>query len=125
MNGPASFPASKFRSPFVAPRNLPYDMAFCVLSLAVYTLVPALIVYRLRRMSAPVRSVTTAEALFCSLVRGMIETGGLLAVAQLFVLVFLVLGHPALVIVESVAAQIYVRGPKYWPSRLSGPQAQR
>ncbi|KAL1943903.1 hypothetical protein VTO73DRAFT_3721 [Trametes versicolor] len=118
MNGPASFPASKFRSPFVAPRNLPYDMAFCVLSLAVYTLVTALIVYRLRRMSAPVRSVKTVEELFCSLVRGMIETGGLLAVAQLFVLIFLVLGHPALVIIESIAAQIYGIGPTVMIIRL-------
>ncbi|KAI0372059.1 hypothetical protein BV20DRAFT_1065800 [Pilatotrama ljubarskyi] len=109
MIGPVSIPASDFHSPFVAPRTLLFDTVFCALSLVVDTLVTTLIIYRLRRLSAPARSFKSISDLVFSLATCVIEAGALLAFAQLALLVFFVLEHPAVIIMESIAAQIYVR----------------
>ena len=106
--GPASLPVSAFQSPFIAPKKLPLDIAFCVLSLVVDMLVTALLVCRLRRVSAPARDIQSVSDLVFGLAICFIETGALLAVAQLALLVFLVLEHPFLLVIESFAAQIYV-----------------
>ncbi|KAI0360569.1 hypothetical protein OH77DRAFT_1493028 [Trametes cingulata] len=118
MIGPVSIPASEFHSPFVAPRTLLFDTAFCALSLVVDTSVTTLIIYRLRRLSAPARSVKSLSDLIFSLVTCFIEAGALLAFAQLALLVFLVLEHPAIVIVESIATQIYGIAPTLMIIRL-------
>ncbi|KAH9852484.1 hypothetical protein C2E23DRAFT_885623 [Lenzites betulinus] len=118
MNGPARIPTTAFRSPFVAPRNLPFDMAFCILSLAVYTTVTTLIIYRLRRLTAPVRSFRSVEGLIFSLGKSIIEAGALLVLAQLLILIFLYLENPALLIVESLAAQLYGIAPTVMILRL-------
>ncbi|KAI0827024.1 hypothetical protein BC628DRAFT_1418627 [Trametes gibbosa] len=111
MNGPVRLPVAAFRSPFVAPRNFPYDMTFCILSLVVYTTVTTLIIYRLRYISAPVRSFQSVEELIFSLGKSIIEAGALLVLGQLLIFVFLLIEHPALLIVECIAAQLYGIAP--------------
>ncbi|KAI0336845.1 hypothetical protein GY45DRAFT_1237655, partial [Cubamyces sp. BRFM 1775] len=116
--GPASLPVSAFQSPFIAPKKLPLDIAFCVLSLVADMLVTALLVYRLRRVSAPARNIQSMSDLVFGLAACFIETGALLAVAQLALLVFLVLEHPFLLVIESFAAQIYGIAPTMMIMRL-------
>ncbi|KAI0674428.1 hypothetical protein C8Q78DRAFT_593434 [Trametes maxima] len=117
--GPARLPLSEFRSPFIAPRLLLFDVLSCVFALLVDTLVTTLIIYRLRRLSADARRVfqSVSDAIF-ALMACVVETGALLAAAQLAMLVFLVLEHPAVIIVESVAAQIYGIAPTLMIIRL-------
>ncbi|TFK89663.1 hypothetical protein K466DRAFT_574705 [Polyporus arcularius HHB13444] len=107
--GPARLSTSDFVSPFVAPRIQALDVSFCVLSLLVFALVTYLIILRLWRVSAPVRNVKSMESLIWSLVGACIEAGALLVLAQLSVAILLVLDHPAIIIAESIATQIYVR----------------
>ncbi|OSD08138.1 hypothetical protein PYCCODRAFT_1358172 [Trametes coccinea BRFM310] len=107
--GPIRIPISEFNSPFVAPRMLPFDISFCVLALLVELLVTYLICYRLRRISAPARNFVSISDIVRSLATCFIETGALLVIAQVGLLIFLALEHPFVIIVESVAAQIYVR----------------
>ncbi|KAI0659256.1 hypothetical protein C8Q70DRAFT_130065 [Cubamyces menziesii] len=108
MIGPASLPVSEFQSPFIAPKKLPLDIAFCVFSLVADVLVTALLVYRLRRVWAPARNIQSISDLVFGLATCVIETGALLAAAQLALLIFLVLEHPFLLVAESLTAQIYV-----------------
>ncbi|KAI0646414.1 hypothetical protein C8Q79DRAFT_668183 [Trametes meyenii] len=117
--GPARLPLSEFRSPFIAPRLLLFDVLFCVFALLVDTLVTTLIIYRLRHLSADARRAfqSVSDAVF-ALMACVVETGALLAVAQLAMLVFLVLEHPAVIIVESIAAQIYGIAPTLMIIRL-------
>lgn len=107
--GPARLPVSEFHSPFVAPRILAFDLAFCILSLLTYALVTYLIILHLRRVSAPLRNVQSMEHLIWALAGACIEAGGLLVVAQLLVVILLALDDPALIIAESIATQLYVR----------------
>ncbi|KAI8969435.1 hypothetical protein BD414DRAFT_278920 [Trametes punicea] len=118
MVGPATLPASEFRSPFIAPRLPSFDIPFCVLSLLINILVTSLIIYRLRKMSAPARSFKSISDLTWSIAICFVETGALLAVAQLAMLVFLALEHPFIIVVESVAAQIYGIAPTLMIIRL-------
>ncbi|KAI0635280.1 hypothetical protein C8Q77DRAFT_1172300 [Trametes polyzona] len=118
MHGPVRLPITEFRSPFVAPRDLPFDMAFCALSLTVYTTTTTLILYRLRRISAPARDVQSMEDLIFSLGKSVIEAGALLVVAQFAMLIFLLLEHPVLLIIESVATQLYGIAPTLMIIRL-------
>ncbi|KAI0764851.1 hypothetical protein C8Q74DRAFT_1430068 [Fomes fomentarius] len=107
--GPVRLPVSEFHSPFVAPRMLAFDLAFCTLSLLTYALVTYLIILHLRRVSAPLRNVQSMEHLIWALAGACIEAGGLLVVAQLLVVILLALDHPALIIAEGIATQLYVR----------------
>ncbi|KAI0746897.1 hypothetical protein C8Q80DRAFT_1321875 [Daedaleopsis nitida] len=107
--GPIRLDTSEFVSPFVAPRLLAFDMAFCVISLLVYVLVTYLIILHLRRVSAPLRNFRSTEALVWSLASACIQAGGLLVIAQLSVVILLALNDPAVIIAESVATQVYVR----------------
>ncbi|KAH9896968.1 hypothetical protein C8Q73DRAFT_435861 [Cubamyces lactineus] len=118
MIGPASLRVPAFQSPFIAPKKLSLDIAFCVLSLVADMLVTALLVYRLRRVSAPARNIQSVSDLVFGLAICIIETGALLAAAQLTLLVFLVLEHPFLLVVESFAAQVYGIAPTMMIMRL-------
>lgn len=85
------------------------DIAFCALSLLVYTLVTFLIILHLRRVSAPLRNVQSMENLIWALAGACIEAGAFLVIAQISVVVLIVLDSPAVIIAESVATQFYVR----------------
>ncbi|KAI0777787.1 hypothetical protein BD413DRAFT_466909 [Trametes elegans] len=109
MVGPIQISAHEFHSPFMAPRLLPFDIAFCTLSLVVDIYVTALIIYRLHHMSAAVKSFKSVSDLVSSLAASIIEAGALLSIAQSAVLISLLCDHPVTVILESMAAQVYVR----------------
>ncbi|RPD78952.1 hypothetical protein L226DRAFT_236713 [Lentinus tigrinus ALCF2SS1-7] len=116
--GPARLSVADFVSPFVAPRIQALDLVFSVLSLLVFALTTYLIILRLRRVSAPVRNVQSMESLVWSLVGACIEAGALLVLAQLAVVILLAIGHPAIIIAESLASQVYGIAPTMMIIRL-------
>ena len=110
MLGPSRLPTASFTSPFVAPRTPSLDLAAAVLALLVFALATSLLVLRLHRVSAPARGVRSVEAVVWSLASACVEAGALLGVAQVAVVLLLAVGHPAVVVAEGVACQIYVSG---------------
>ncbi|CDO75012.1 hypothetical protein BN946_scf184965.g14 [Trametes cinnabarina] len=109
--GPIRIPVSEFKSPFISPRMLPFDISFAALALLVDMLVTYLICDRLRRISAPALQFRSISDLVLSLAACIVETGALLVVMQVFLLVSLALERPFVTIVESVATQIYGIAP--------------
>ena len=105
---PIRLPTSRFTSPFAIPRDLAFDVPSAVLSLLIYVLVTSLITLRLRRVSSMFRHFKSMESVILSLLGACIEAGALLVLIQIFVVVFLTLDHPAILLIEGIAAQLYV-----------------
>lgn len=91
------------------PRDVVFDAPWSIMSLLVYILVTSLIFVRLKWISTYFRNFKSIEALITSLIGACIETGVVLVLVQLILVVFLILDHPAVILVESIAAQTYVR----------------
>ncbi|KAH9918759.1 uncharacterized protein BXZ73DRAFT_105154 [Epithele typhae] len=81
-----------------------------ILSLLAFLLITVLIALRLRNHPAISRT-RSFETLLVSLSGACIETGALLVAVQLLLVIFLLVQNPGLLLVGSIASQIYGIGP--------------